>query len=125
MVVFPFPIERVPILVCVSSLTISFSVSDSTEKVLVGCEIDFGLTLQSVFFEFTFVLGIVAAPNVHAFTVFFGHTVFAMEEVTIGVEYFALAFDVGLLPVGLYFSAIGEGDGTKTLFSAVHKVSFI
>jgi hypothetical protein len=124
-VIFPLTIERVTILIRVSALTISFSVSDSSKKVLIGAKIDFGLTFQGIFFELAFILGVVTGPNIHAFAVFLGHGVLAMEEITIGVEDFALTLDVGLMPVGLDFGAVGEGNGAKAMFASIDKVALI
>jgi hypothetical protein len=124
-IVFPLTIEKVTVFIRIIALPVSFSVSDSAKKVLIGGEIDFGLTFESVFFEFTFVLGVIATPNVHAFAVFLGHGVFAVEEIAIGVENFALAFDMGLMPIGFNFRAIRKSYRPKAMFPAIHKISFI
>jgi hypothetical protein len=124
-VVFPFAIERVAILIRISSLPIALAVFDPTEKVFVWGEMYTGLTLQSVFLKLAFVFCVVNSPNVHSFAVFLWHVIFAVEVVAIWVEDFSFTLHMCLLPVGFNLCAIWEAYRTKPLFSAIEEVSFI
>jgi hypothetical protein len=48
-----------------------------------------------------------------------------VEKISIWIKNFALAFDVGLLPVGFDFGAVGERNSAEALLSAIQKVAFV
>lgn len=49
----------------------------------------------------------------------------ALEEVTVAVEDFTRAFDVGLVPVCFNLGPVGKGNDPKAIFLAIYKVALI